>query len=309
MDLPTRLALACAVALGCVGPALAQDAKPAPPSEEDTRLKRIIERWLEQNESERDHVLREVTRAGNGKATDNFAEWYTRLGGDDKGWDRTCVQRKAVGDIFDRIAWRLELQGPVLKRSQFLAYAEKHWGKENSPRWRAPPPFNAMREAERTFKQLDRNRDGWLSPSEIPPALRADMKRWDKDGDGWISYAEYRTYFAHRLDKVFREWQQKADRPLPALVIQEPDSDEPMVMRAGALPPGLPAWFSQLDEDGDGQIGLYEWRQAGWSIEEFQKLDHNDDGFLEPAEILRALAITERDGTRPFEYLYRKRIE
>jgi Ca2+-binding EF-hand superfamily protein len=53
------------------------------------------------------------------------------------------------------------------------------------------------------------------------------------------------------------------------------------------LPKGLPAWFKELDKDGDGMLNLAEWRQGGKSIEEFRKYDHNDDGLVTPEEVLR----------------------
>jgi Ca2+-binding EF-hand superfamily protein len=50
---------------------------------------------------------------------------------------------------------------------------------------------------------------------------------------------------------------------------------------------GLPSWFKTLDSDGDGQISLFEWRQNGKPIEEFQKYDLNGDGFITAQELLR----------------------
>jgi hypothetical protein len=50
----------------------------------------------------------------------------------------------------------------------------------------------------------------------------------------------------------------------------------------------LPASFTAGDLDGDGQIGLYEWKQ--WrrgDLAGFQSYDHNGDGFLTPAELTR----------------------
>jgi len=50
----------------------------------------------------------------------------------------------------------------------------------------------------------------------------------------------------------------------------------------------LPSGFVDGDRDGDGQIGLYEWRQ--WrrgDMAGFLALDHNGDGFLTPAELVK----------------------
>src|SRR5207248_2395219 len=60
----------------------------------------------------------------------------------------------------------------------------------------------------------------------------------------------------------------------------------PVVFRAGKLPKDLPGWFEQLDTDQDGQVGLYEWVQAGHSPADFKALDRNDDGFLTAEELL-----------------------
>ena len=60
----------------------------------------------------------------------------------------------------------------------------------------------------------------------------------------------------------------------------------PVVYRAGNLPRDVPAWFAQLDTDKDGQVGLYEWKASGKSIQEFDEMDSNKDGFLTVDEVL-----------------------
>ncbi len=60
-------------------------------------------------------------------------------------------------------------------------------------------------------------------------------------------------------------------------------------VRLGVLPEGLPAWFRDLDEDGDGQVTLWQWRNAGRSLGEFRKYDLNSDGIITTDEILHAL--------------------
>src|SRR5262245_45682535 len=78
MTLPSRFAIGALLALACTT-AVAQDSKNRV-SEEDNRLIRIIERWVEVNETERDYVVREVGRGNNGNAPDDYDEWYKRLG-------------------------------------------------------------------------------------------------------------------------------------------------------------------------------------------------------------------------------------
>ena len=56
----------------------------------------------------------------------------------------------------------------------------------------------------------------------------------------------------------------------------------------------LPDGFGELDPNGDGQIGLYEWRRWNRKLTgEFLTLDRNRDGFLTPREL---------DGVDPKQY-------
>ena len=56
----------------------------------------------------------------------------------------------------------------------------------------------------------------------------------------------------------------------------------------------LPDGFGELDPNGDGQIGLYEWRRWNRKLTgEFLTLDKNRDGFLTPREL---------DGVDPKQY-------
>jgi hypothetical protein len=79
------------------------------------------------------------------------------------------------------------------------------------------------------------------------------------------------------------------DLPPAAPTPMEEEEKRPTVHRAGKLPKGLPDWFARLDTDGDGQIGLYEWKAAGRSLDEFRKIDRNGDGLITVEEALRAV--------------------
>jgi hypothetical protein len=142
--------------------------------------------------------------------------------------------------------------------------------------------------AARVFRKLDRNGDGYLDLDEMPTELLADRARWDTNGDGRIDEAEYTRYFAARLRIVARDRGIDLPGGPPAIVPPVPESGRPVVYRPGRLPPGLPAWFEQLDTDGDGQLGLYEWQQGGRDEKEFLALDLNGDGFVTVEELLRA---------------------
>ena len=48
----------------------------------------------------------------------------------------------------------------------------------------------------------------------------------------------------------------------------------------------LPTWFVTFDDDRDGQVSLYEWRQHNGSLIEFKKWDRNDDGLLTVPEVI-----------------------
>ena len=74
----------------------------------------------------------------------------------------------------------------------------------------------------------------------------------------------------------------------PGIAPPPPEEEKrPVVYRAGKLPKELPPWFAQLDEDKDGQVGLYEWKKAGRLLNEFQAIDLNGDGFITVEEALR----------------------
>ena len=68
-----------------------------------------------------------------------------------------------------------------------------------------------------------------------------------------------------------------------------------MVYRAGKLPKELPPWFAQMDEDKDGQVGLYEWKKAGRPVNEFLAMDLNGDGFVTVEEALRYTKIQSKN--------------
>ena len=143
-----------------------------------------------------------------------------------------------------------------------------------------------------------------LNYDEMPETLRAERTQWDTNKDGFIDLNEYKAYYRARMQQRAAErggsWSSQQPPPewgLPSVPPVEEEEQRPVVYRAGKLPKDLPAWFQQLDTDNDGQIGLYEWKTSGRSLEEFEQIDRNGDGFLTVEEVLRYQA--EAKNRRP----------
>jgi EF hand len=263
----------------------------APPNEDEmvARAARRVARVT----TERDRLIRSLDRAA--PRTDAFGpspsrefdDWFDRLADGRSTWDRETITRRPLIEFFDRMAERLSVTNGRLTRAQFHQYARKYLAEGTSPSWDSAND-QTQSAADKAFEQLDRDHDGVLSGDELPPALRAGRGKWDANRDGTVNRAEYRSYFAGRI----REW--LSDGPNSDV---NSDRARPTVYRAGKLPPDLPDWFARLDGDGDGQVALYEWRDSGWPIEDFRRLDRNDDGFLTADEIAWHVARSKEHDT------------
>jgi Ca2+-binding EF-hand superfamily protein len=157
------------------------------------------------------------------------------------------------------------------------------------------------------FHKLDQNRDGFLSPDEMSDELVGQYRRWDLNHDGAVSLDEYVHYYHAYLNwvadgvasgeiplKLGKGGSKSETTPVskpvktPRLV---PPEAPPKVENK---PVPLPAWFAQLDTDGDGQIGLYEWKAAGRRVADFVAMDRNGDGYLEADEVRQFLTDFDR---------------
>jgi len=150
--------------------------------------------------------------------------------------------------------------------------------------------------ARQRFRERDHNGDGVLSPDEASDTLRAEFSQWDANHNGVIEWDEYKEYYKARNSYMRDQYGQgggyNPNNPMqpgdPNFPIPEEDR-KPTVYRSGNLPKELPPWFAQMDRDRDGQIGLYEWKDAGRTTVEFREIDANQDGFITVEEALRSV--------------------
>jgi len=199
--------------------------------------------------------------------------------------------------MFDRWAQRMGITDGKITRQQFSNGMQQRFGGGGGgpPGGGAGNGGNNADRAEAMFRRFDTNGDGVLNNDEMVgplEALRTERDKWDTDGNGLIDLTEFKAYFQARVQQMAADRNAAGNSTewlggVPGEATPAPQEDtKPTVYRAGKLPPGLPAWFEQLDTDHDAQIGLYEWKVSGRPIEEFVNMDRNGDGFLTVEEVL-----------------------
>jgi Ca2+-binding EF-hand superfamily protein len=115
------------------------------------------------------------------------------------------------------------------------------------------------------FELLDRNGDGQLSPRELADAA-AVLKPF-AGPDGKVG--------PNDLPRQLEIY--SAVSSVPVL----PPPPVPRMAAPTLVRPSAPAWFTQMDRNGDGDVSLREFLGP---IELFRKLDRDGDGLISPAE-------------------------
>jgi Ca2+-binding EF-hand superfamily protein len=245
-------------------------------------------------------------------------ERWNQMTGSKDVWDRTQITDPQQQQRFDFMARMMNVSNGKITRQQFIDWSEQMRQRfqqgggmrgPGGPQGGGPRgvPMNQDAGIEMFFRRLDKNGDGVLNYDEMPENLRAEKEKWDTNKDGVIDLKEFKEFAKARFDLIRSELealnpsgQGQGSAPgasgvLPTVpIVPEEDTPKRTVYRAGNLPKELPAWFAQLDTDGDGQVGLYEWKKSGQPLSEFQKMDRNGDGFLTVEEVLAYQAIQNK---------------
>lgn len=280
--------LSLLILIAATGVAFGQGDRPRPAPDELKYLVRVVEDSYKAPEEVEKDVLDELRKQYGDPKPDREAKIFREI---HRLYDTTPDQEAAILREI-RLAYARPSEAQEERVFREIRKADKH----------APGTVPASIQTEqsaRLFRRLDQNNDGLLSNDEMPETLRDERAKWDKNGDGFIDPDEYAAYYQAQLkrvaDQVASGEIQLKGAKLPATPAPSPTptpskGPAPKPGAAAAKLPPLPDWFKQLDTDGDGQIGLYEWKAAGRPVAEFLAMDRNGDGYLEPDEVRAYLA-------------------
>jgi len=234
-------------------------------------------------------------------------------------WDmfakgKDSISRSEITDpgqqmMFDRMVQRMGNTTGTVTKQQFIESMQQRMaqggggGGRGRVRGAMPPgipmpgqtpdpnaqPGGGADPSEAIFRKLDLNGDGVLNTDEMPEDLKA-VKDQYANRDGVVDLNAFKQFMSSKGQQGFG-----GNMPLGQEDTPEEEEKRPVVYHADNLPKELVAggkasWFQELDKDNDAQIGLYEWKDSGRSIEEFQKMDRNGDGYLTVEEVLYYLA-------------------
>jgi len=141
------------------------------------------------------------------------------------------------------------------------------------------------------FAALDKNKDGFLTPDELRPAVPSEADRrkmrdhlfamMDKDGNGQISKSEFDAFHADRPGHGGKGMPGDHGAGAPG---EGPPIGGPMHHRFMRRWHGAMAgmMFRHADADHDGKVSLAEAEKA--ALDRFDRIDTNHDGVIDDAE-------------------------
>jgi hypothetical protein len=171
----------------------------------------------------------------------------------------------------------------------------------------------------RRFREGDRNQDGKLAYDEASDRTKQNWAELDPNNRGYVTFDEYKGYIQRRFGgggqngngtngggqygnyggpngfagtEQFPGGQGGPGGPGGDPRNRKAEDFTNVGIRYEKLPPGLPGWFKEMDQDKDGQINMFEWRTVGGKTRaEFAAYDANEDGLIAPLELIRVEAL------------------
>lgn len=175
------------------------------------------------------------------------------------------------------------------------------------------PEERDLKEADERMQRYDRNNDGYLDENELKEGRWSDSPmQYDKNRDGKLSRQELAVRYARRRianpsqpESPSRREDTNTKRARDG---RDRDNGDDKKDKANLFanrasyrltdaegktiaPAGLPEWFTRNDTNSDNQVSMSEFSKK-WTqdtIEDFQRFDTNQDGFITSRESLAAV--------------------
>jgi Ca2+-binding EF-hand superfamily protein len=180
--------------------------------------------------------------------------------------------------------------GVLLGRTQNLTTTpddRASHARSQRPPGSAPEPIPLTSRTDERFRGLDRDGDGLLNFDKVSETRKGKMDKGDVNGGSDLDPDEWDEDLGP-LSRAPPPNEARMPRPAARPPFNDSRRSRPKANRLSRYPKNLPAWFKDYDTDGDGQVGLYEWKAKGDNLEEFKKYDLNDDGFITIEELIRS---------------------
>lgn len=155
------------------------------------------------------------------------------------------------------------------------------------------------REAAERMRRYDRNRDGFISKDELSSRFAGNPMDFDRNRDGKLSESELAVRYARRREGEEAAREQKKDDDRRDKDRRRDEELEDVYngrksyrnLADVKLPEGLPGFFTDRDENKDGQVIMAEYA-ADWNdelIAEYFNWDLNRDGVITAREASSAV--------------------
>lgn len=202
----------------------------------------------------------------NATSTPDARDYYSQIGSsylkqfdaNANGYLETTELAGNYKMLFDM--WDLDEDGKVYGKEIIESYSQLALAQSTQVRASITYDGNAL------FPAVDENGDQRLSLREMRSASER-LKPFDKNEDGQITVEELPLNFSVNF-AMGQNFVQQGQR------VAAPQNNPPQKTDA-------PDWFTKMDRNGDGDVTIKEFLG---DKEQFQKLDTNQDGFIEPKE-------------------------
>ena len=157
------------------------------------------------------------------------------------------------------------------------------------------------REASKRLRHFDKDKDGFLTKAELTHNFAGNPMDFDRNRDGKLSLDELALRYARRREgkeQAARNHDGQSSATKRSTSSRESEVSDLFggrksyrVVDARSAPEGVPGFFTERDQNEDGQISMAEFTDE-WNDDELQRFyesDFNQDGIITVEEAIRSV--------------------